>query len=160
MRNLKRVIAGAIAVAVLTALCATSVFAATTSVKKGDTKSTKTGGTYVVQKNKKVAYWTLSAKQKKNVKTVTIAKTIKIKGKTLKVTGISANALKGIKKLKTIKINANITKINKNAFKGVTKKKLATIKVKVSKKVSKKSFNWLKKQLIKKGFKAKNITRK
>lgn len=155
MRNLKKVIASLIAVAVLAALGTASVFAATQSVKKGDYVNGKTGKYTATSKT--TASWVMTSKQKKSAKTVTIAKTATIKGQKLKVTLIGSKAIKGAKKLKTIKINANV-KISKSAFKGYKKSKLAKIKVRIKKgSVSKKYFKSIKKSLIKKGFKAKNI---
>lgn len=67
---------------------------------------------------------------RKNEKSVTVPATVKVVGVTYKVTGISDNAFKGCKKLKTLTIKSTrLTKktVSKNAFKGVTKK--TTIKV-------------------------------
>nr|MCR5102950.1 leucine-rich repeat domain-containing protein [Eubacterium sp.] len=57
---------------------------------------------------------------------VTIPATVKINGKSYKVTAIEANAFKGNKKLKTVTIGKNITTIGKGAFSGCTA--LTTVK--------------------------------
>ncbi len=57
----------------------------------------------------------------KNVKKVIIPKTVKLDGITYQVTEISANALKGKKKLKTVSVGENVTKIGKNAFAGCSR---------------------------------------
>lgn len=158
MRNLKKMLASILVVAMLATVAATTAFGATSSLKKGDKTTIKNGSTYVAT-SKKTASWTMSKKQRKSAKTVTVAKTVKIKGKKLKVNLIAANAIKGAKKLKTIKILGDV-KINKKAFKGVKKSRLAKIVVKVKKSaMSKAKFNKLKATLIKYGFKAKNIKR-
>ena len=69
-------------------------------------------------KSKKVAFAGVSDK---NVKKVIIPKTVKLDGITYQVTEISANALKGKKKLKTVSVGENVTKIGKNAFAGCSR---------------------------------------
>lgn len=67
---------------------------------------------------------------RKTEKSITVPATVKVAGITYKVTGISANAFKDCKKLKTLTIKTTkLTKktVFKNAFKGLTKK--TTIKV-------------------------------
>lgn len=54
----------------------------------------------------------------KSVKAVRIPDSVVIDGLTYKVTEISAQALKGKKKLKTVSVGQNVTKIGKNAFYG------------------------------------------
>ncbi len=66
----------------------------------------------------------------KNAKKLTIPKTIKYNGKTYKVTEIKANAFKGMKKLTTVTIGANIKTIGKSAFQNCAKLKTITIKTK------------------------------
>ena len=60
-------------------------------------------------------------------KTATIPATIKIAGKSFKVTTVSANAFKGTK-VTAVTVGKNVTKLAKNAFKGATKLKTVTIK--------------------------------
>ena len=66
--------------------------------------------------------------------------TIKIGGKTYKVTAINANAFKNCKKLKKVTIGKYVTSIGKNAFYGDKKLKKIIIKTKVLKKVGKNAF--------------------
>ena len=56
---------------------------------------------------------TAKGKRKKAVK---ISKTIKVNGRTLKVTGIAANAFKGNKKMTSVTIGSNVKKIGSGAF--------------------------------------------
>ncbi|MDO4556270.1 MAG: leucine-rich repeat protein, partial [Lachnospiraceae bacterium] len=56
-----------------------------------------------------------------DMKKVTIPSTVKIQGKTYKVTTIAANAFKNKKKLTTVAIGKNVTTIGKNAFAGCIK---------------------------------------
>ena len=81
------------------------------------TKSALKGGTvtYVNPKNKKVTK-------------VVIPATITIDGIKYKVTGISANAFKGCKKLTTLTIGTNVASVGKSAFEGCKKLKNITIK--------------------------------
>ena len=78
MRNFKRVIAGVLAVAMLSVVIASSAFAATYSVKKGTEQKTKTG-TYIAQKDTKQASYTSKGLKKSTTK-VTIAKTVSYHG--------------------------------------------------------------------------------
>lgn len=64
----------------------------------------------------------------KKVKSITIAKTIKINNKTYKVTAIRKNAFKGCKSLKKVTIKAaGIKSIGRNAFAGIDKKAKFTV---------------------------------
>ena len=65
------------------------------------------------------------------VKTLTIPSTVSANGKKYKVTAVSANACKGLKKLKTVTIGKYVTKIGSAAFSG--DKKLKSIVIKSSK---------------------------
>ena len=85
-------------------------------------------GIFVVIGKGKVAF---NKPVNKKVKSVSIPKSIKCKGKEYIVTEISANAFKGCKKLKTVTISKNINKIGKKAFYGC--KKLKTVKIKTTK---------------------------
>lgn len=94
-------------------------------VSPGD-KVTTGGTVYTVQKNKQVTY----TAKKKVTATVSIPATVKIKGKTYKVTSVSANAFKNNKKIKKVTISKNITKIGKGAFKSCKNLKTIIIKTK------------------------------
>ena len=112
---------------------------------------------------------TAKGKRKKAVK---ISKTIKVNGRTLKVTGIAANAFKGNKKMTSVTIGSNVkkigsgafmncrnltrvtvtakglTSIGKNAFKGDRKLKTVNLrKVKALKKVGKGAFKGISKKV-------------
>ena len=66
---------------------------------------------------------TASLKKPKNKKItkLTIPATVSANGKKYKVTSVSANACKGLKKLKTLKIGKNVKTIGKNSFYGCVK---------------------------------------
>lgn len=66
-----------------------------------------------------------------NASKVTIPATVKISGKTYKVTEIKDNAFKGNTDLTQVTIGKNVTKIGKGAFNGCKKLKKITIKGKV-----------------------------
>ena len=74
---------------------------------------------------------TLVKPVKKTNKKVTIPTSVKIKGKSFKVTAIANNAFKNNKKLTKIVVPASVTAIGKNAFKGCTAAKSITIGKKV-----------------------------
>lgn len=97
-------------------------------LKKGKTY-TVDGYKYKVlkstNKTKTVAFAGVSNKK---LTKIMIPDSVKINGLTYKVTEISAKALKGNKKVKTVSIGKNVTKIGKQAF--YNAKKLANIVVK------------------------------
>ncbi len=83
----------------------------------------------------------------KDVKKVTIKKSVKILGKTYPVKEIGASAFANKSKLQTVVIKANITKINKKAFYNSKKLKTITIKSKKLKTIGKNSFDTYSKKL-------------
>ncbi|MBE5870244.1 MAG: hypothetical protein E7294_03135 [Lachnospiraceae bacterium] len=95
---------------------------------KAGTTETFGGNNYVVT-NASSASPEVAYKQPadKNTKSVTIPKTITVKGVTYKVTAIADNAFKGNKKLKKVTIPVGITAVGKNAFGGCTALKSITI---------------------------------
>lgn len=80
---------------------------------------------------------TAKGKAKKSVK---IFDKIKASGKTWKVTGVAANALKGNKKMESLTIGKNVKKIGKNAFANCRKLKKVTIKSKKINTIGKNAF--------------------
>lgn len=64
---------------------------------------------------------------------VTIPKTVKIGGKTFKVTSVAKNALKKQKKVTSITIGANVTSIGTSAFEGCSKLSVVTVGTGVTK---------------------------
>lgn len=99
-----------------------------TSPKKGDiltlgSKSTK--AKYKVTSSKAVTYY--KTKVASGVTSAKVPNTIKISGKTYKVTTIASAAFKGNKKLKKITIGKNVKSIGAKAFYG--DKKLASLKI-------------------------------
>lgn len=91
----------------------------TPSVKVGDTVTLK-NVVYKVTSVKKNTVAAFKAKNKK-LSAVSIAPTVKIQGKTFKVTSISASAFKGCARLKKVTIGKNVTTIGKQAFYGCKK---------------------------------------
>ena len=89
---------------------------------------------------KKVGKIEITGAKNKNIKSVKITDTVKIKGLKYKVTSIKAGAFKNNKKLKKVVIGKNVTKIGKNAFFGCINLKKVNIKSTVLKKVGKKAF--------------------
>lgn len=81
---------------------------------------------------------------------ITIPDKVKIEGKTYKVTSIAANAFKGSKTLKQLKIGKNVSSIGKNAFNGCANLKKVTIKTKklTAAKVKKNAFKGLHKKAV------------
>ncbi len=101
--------------------------------------------TYKILSKDTVAYVKTSVK---NPTSVTVPATVKISGKTYKVTEISANALKNKKKLKKVTIGKNVTKIGKNAFSGCKNLKSITIKGKNLKKVGTNAIKGINKKAV------------
>ena len=88
--------------------------------------------------------------QNKNITSVNISKTVKIKGVSYKVTSISTNAFKDCKKLKRVTIGSNIVSIGKNAFKNCKKLKeifIQSSKLKL-KNVGKDAFKGLNREVV------------
>lgn len=83
---------------------------------------------------------TLTGAVNKKIKNVNVKNSIKINGKTYKVTEIAAGAFKNCKKLKKVTIGLNITKIGKKAFYGCSSLKKVIVKSKSLKKVGKGAF--------------------
>ena len=86
-------------------------------------KATVGGSNYTVTS---AAAGTAAFTKAKNAKSVTVPATVKVNGKTLKVTQINAKAFTG-KKIKTVTVGKNVKKIAKNAF---NKSKATTVIVK------------------------------
>ncbi|SNU05150.1 Leucine rich repeat-containing protein [Lachnospiraceae bacterium] len=90
-----------------------------------------------------------------NPKTVTIPATVKIDGKSYKVTEISVNALKNKKNLKKVVIGKNIKTIGKSAFYGCKNLKTIIINGKALKKVKKNAIKNINSKAVIKAPKAK-----
>lgn len=119
-----------------------------------DKNTVKEGASYTVSsakykvtsvKNKTVTYY---GPTKKTVKTVTIGKTVKIKGTTYKITQIANNALANCKKLKKVTIGTNITKIGKKAFYKDAKLKSIIVKTKKLKSVGSQALKGIYKKAV------------
>lgn len=118
-----------------------------TSKPKAGTKVTVGGNQYTVTK---VGSEVRFSKVKAGIKALSIPATIKYKGVTYKVTAISANAVKGNKKIKSATIGANVKSVAAKAFNNCPKLKTVTIKsTKLTKKTaSKKSFSKVNKKMV------------
>lgn len=76
-------------------------------------------------------------KGKKDALSVTVPDTVKIQGKSYKVTSVAENAFKGCKKLKSVTVGKNVTSIGKNAFNDCSGLKKITVKTAKLKSVGK-----------------------
>ena len=102
--------------------------------KTADTKVTGVdvdGGHYVLIGSKA----SLSGVTDKNIKKLVVPDTVTANGKTYKVTGITAGACMGLKKLTSVTLGKNVTEIGASAFAGCKKLKAFTINSKKLKKV-------------------------
>lgn len=70
--------------------------------------------------------------EKKSAKTISIPATVKVNGKSYKVTAIAEGAFKGNKKITTVKLGKNVTTIGKEAFMNCTKLKTVKMNSKVT----------------------------
>ena len=93
-------------------------------IKAGAVLSNKTGS-YKILKGLKSAAFVSPAK--KTVKTLNIPATVKLAGKTYKVTKIQAKACSGYKKLTKVTIGKNVAEIGMKAFSGCGKLNTVTI---------------------------------
>lgn len=104
-----------------------------TGAKKGSiVQDKKSNGSYVVTQTKQGG-GTVTYKKPVNKKkaSVTIPATVKVEGKTYKVTTVEKNAFKGNKQLKTVNIGSNVQSIGAGAFSSCTKLKTVKISSKV-----------------------------
>ncbi len=85
---------------------------------------------------------TTRKKSDKRFTSLKVGNTVKIKGKSFKITAIGNNAFRGYKKLKSVTVGKNVKKIGTKAFYGCKKLKKIVIKIKQlqAKKVGKKAF--------------------
>ena len=119
------------------------------TIKKGDivqpVKNTKKpeAATYKVTDTKKKTVTYKASKTKS--KTAVVPSTIKVNGKTYKVTAIADNAFKNNKKLTKITVGKNVAKIGKNAFYGTKKVSKITVNGNSLKSVGKNAFKNVKK---------------
>ncbi len=89
-------------------------------------KVSSNGSQYKVTstKNKTVSF----CSGKGNTEKISIPKTVKIQGKTYKVTSVAANAFKDNQKVTSVTVGSNVKKIGKNAFSGCKNLKKITVK--------------------------------
>lgn len=85
---------------------------------------------------------------KKTEKTIRIPTTVKISGRTYKVTAIEAKAFKNNKKLTTVKVGTNVRSIGKEAFAGCSRLKRITITSKKLTKVGSKALRGIYKKAV------------
>ncbi len=115
---------------------------ADTSIRSG---SVHTIGEYrykvtSASKNTVSAVGLKTAGKKKTIKKIIIPATIKIQGKSYRVTTVGDSAFKGCTKATSITVGTNVTSIGKNAFNGCAKVKQATIKGKKLSSIGAKAF--------------------
>ena len=114
-------------------------------VKKGS-KIEASGNTYKVTstKSKTVSFY----KGKADAKKASVPRTVKIQGKTYKVTSIAANAFKNNKKLTSVTVGANVTTIGSKAFYGCKNLKKITVKSTKLKSVGKNALRGIHKKAV------------
>ena len=96
------------------------------STPKVGTKLTDSGSGLIYSVSKKGKEVSVKGVSKKE-KTITIPKTVKLKGIKYKVTAISANAFKGNKNIQTVTVGSNVVKIGQRAFSGCKVLKQVTL---------------------------------
>lgn len=94
--------------------------------------------------NKTVSFY----KGKKDATSVSIPDTVKIQGKTYKVTAVAAGAFQGSKKLASVTIGKNVTAVGKNAFNGCSGLKKITVKTAKLKSVGKNALKEIHKKAV------------
>ena len=108
------------------------------SVKKGKVYTVGSYKYKVMDTSKKTV--AISGSKKKSMKKIVVPSTIKLKGKTYKVTAIGASAFKNCKKATSVKVGKNVTSIGNNAFYGCVKVKTVTLYSKKLKTIGSKAF--------------------
>lgn len=86
--------------------------------------------------------------EKKNIKTIEVAATVKVKGTTCKVTAIADQAFSGLRKATKAVIGKNVTKIGRKAFSGNGRLKSITVKGKKLKTVGKQALKGINKKAV------------
>lgn len=114
------------------------------AVKVGDVVS-ESGAQFVVTSADAVQFKAVDNKKRTKV---TIPQTIKIDGKTYKVTSIAPKAFASNTKLKSVTIGSNVTKIGSKAFEKCKSLKKITIKSKVLKSIGKSAFKGINKKAV------------
>lgn len=114
---------------------------------KVGTKAAVNGVTYKVTGKSSVSYAKVGSKLKGKV---VIADSVKIKGKTYKITSIAAKAFRNNKKITNVVIGTNVTEIGKQAFYGCNSLKKITIKSTklTEKKIGDKAFKGINKKAV------------
>lgn len=138
-----------IAVIMTAVLIIASIYQTNRVTVQAAKKAVKVGkGMYTVTSEKKKTA-RFDRASKKSVTTLSIPATVKISGKTYKVTAIKANALKNNKKIRKLAIGKNVKTIGKNAF---CCKNLKDITIKTTKltmkSVGKNAFKGLNKKVV------------
>lgn len=122
--------------------------AATTDVKE----VTKSGAKYSIDTAKGTAVYVANTEKKKNA---VVPGTLKVDGKSYKITSIEKNAFKGNKKLTKVTIGTNVTKIGANAFSGCSNLKNIVVQSSQIKSVGKNAWKGIHKKAVIKVPKAK-----
>lgn len=127
------------------------------SLTKNFTITVKKNGTYLVGSYKyKITNAKLDGKgtvtvvggKSKSLKSVKIGATVKIGGKSFKITSVGKNAFKGYKKLTGVTIGKNVTKIESGAFQQCAKLKKIKISSTALKSVGKNAIKGINKKAI------------
>lgn len=127
------------------------------SLTKNFTITVKKNGTYLVGNYKyKITSPKLDGKgtvtviggKSKTLKSVKIGATVKIGGKSFKITSVGKNAFKGYKKLTSVTIGKNVTKIESGAFQQCTKLKKIKISSTTLKSIGKNAIKGINKKAV------------
>jgi uncharacterized protein YaaQ len=92
--------------------------------RKMMTEVEKSGGVYRLNGSTAV----LTGVRDKNTQAFSVAASVKANGRTYRVTEIAPGACKGMKKLKTLSVSADVAKIGKDAFRGCSALMVLTLR--------------------------------
>ncbi|MCR5691920.1 MAG: family 43 glycosylhydrolase [Eubacterium sp.] len=130
----------------------TATATATATTDSSESAAVAVGETYTVGKAKyevtSSSKVVLKKAKNKKVTSVTIPSTVKVNGKSLKVTAIANKAFANCKKLKKVVIGANVTKIGSKAFYNCKKLKKIIVKSKKITKVGSNAFKGIHKKAV------------
>lgn len=137
--TIKRITSLLLVFCLLSTLTVTTMPTSTTIVEAAQTKTITVGKhkVKILSKQKKTVEY-VGTKSKKA--TITIPDTVKVKGKTYRVTKVGNYALANNKKVKTINVGKNVTVIGKGAFQNCTKLKTVVLQSKNLKKIGANAF--------------------
>lgn len=117
----------------------------TTDLSEKSVITKQNGNMYEVTSASTVAF---VGTNKKKARKIVIPKTVKVKGKTYKVTSVASKALSGNRKLRKVIIGKNVRKVSKKAFFQCPHLKIIVMKTVKLNKIGKKAFSGIHKKAI------------